>query len=265
MSQIPEYGGFLYFTCDEVNERCPVEATIYGDYFTLGACIFFVAAYSILLAVQSYFGWRLRSWGFVGCLAAGTVTEFIGYVGRTILAVNPWNFGAFVTQNLMLVLGPTIIAAGISVTFKHLVSWYGSQWSIIRPNHYPWIFVGTDVFSLLVQMAGGGVAAIATVKADQSLSELGNNLMLGGVCFQVVNMIFCGGLILTYAWRRRQEKSKSAHVRDNSAQDSLGLPCQNGFPAGFATTDEKTKLRAKRFVSALVIAYAVIIIRCIYR
>ncbi|KZL70538.1 sphingoid long-chain base transporter rsb1, partial [Colletotrichum tofieldiae] len=264
MSQ-EKYGGFLYFTCDEVNERCPVEATIYGDYFTQGACIFFVAAYGTLLAAQCYFGWRFRSWGFVFCLAAGAITEFIGYVGRTVLATNPWNFGAFVIQNLMLVVGPTIIAAAISVTFKHLVLWYGSQWSLVRPSLYPWIFVGTDVFSLLIQMAGGGVAAMATVKSDQSMSKVGNNMMLGGVCFQVVNMIFCGGLILTYAWRRRQNKTNSAYVRDDSARDSSGSSRQHNVLAGFGVSDEKTKLRAKWFVSALIVAYVVIIIRCVYR
>jgi RTA1 like protein len=260
-----EYEEPSYFNCDNVSERCPVELTIYGDYFTQGACIFFVAAYSILIIAQAYFGWRPKSWGFVSCLAVGAILEFMGYVGRTVLSSNPWNFGAFVIQNLMLVLGPTVVAAAISVTFKHLVIWYGSRWSLIRPKLYPWIFVGTDVVSLLIQMAGGGVAAMATGDTDPAMMNLGNNLMLAGVAFQLVNMIFCGGLILTYAWRRLQNKTKATFVRDDSAQESSDASEQMEGEARYATSDDATKLRTKRFVWALVAAYLAIIIRCIYR
>lgn len=256
-----EYEGPSYFNCDDVSERCPVELTIYGDYFTQGACIFFVVAYGLLLLAQAYLGWRLRSWGFVGCLAAGAILEFMGYVGRTVLSVNPWNFGAFVIQNLMLVLGPTVVAAAISVTFKHLVIWYGARWSLIRPKLYPWVFVGTDVVSLLIQMAGGGVAAMATGDADPTMMDIGNNLMLAGVAFQLGNMIFCGGLILTYAWRRRQNKTKQARLRDESSDGSDG----GETAARYATSDEAARLRTKRFVWALVAAYLAIIFRCIYR
>lgn len=254
-----------YFNCDEVNERCPVEATIFGDYFTQGACIFFVAAYGILLLAQGYFGWRLKSWGFVCSLAAGAVLEFVGYVGRTVLATNPWNFGAFVIQNLFLVLGPTVVAAAISVTFKHLVLYYGSQWSLIKPRLYPWIFVGTDVISLLIQMAGGGVAAMATGGEDPAMMDLGNNLMLAGVCFQVVNMVFCGGLILSYAWRRRQNKVKPGMLTDDSAQESSGASDQGFMPAAYTTSTYAEKQRTKWFVWALVTAYMAIIARCAYR
>ncbi|KAH6662430.1 RTA1-like protein [Plectosphaerella plurivora] len=257
-----EYENPSYFNCDNVSERCPVELTIYGDYFTQGACIFFVVAYGINLIAQGYFGWRLKSWGFVSCLAAGAILEFMGYVGRTVLSENPWNFGAFVIQNLMLVLGPTIVAAAISVTFKHLVIWYGSQWSLIRPKLYPWVFVGTDVVSLLVQMAGGGVAAMATGDTDPAMMNLGNNLMLAGVAFQLVNMVFCGGLILTYAWRRRQNKTKV--VFDSTQQGSDASETVD-TAARYATSDDAAKVRTKRFVWALAVAYLAIIFRCIYR
>lgn len=264
-----EYEHPSYFNCDDVSERCPVSETIYGDYFTQGACIFFVVAYGLALIVQGYHGWRLKAWGFVGSLAGASMLEFIGYVGRTVLSQNPWNFGAFVIQNLFLVLGPTVVAAAISVTFKHLVLYYGPQWSLIKPRLYPWIFVGTDVVSLLIQMAGGGLAAGSVGSTDTTMMDMGNNLMLAGVCFQVVNMVFCGGLMIMYMLRRRKALkngggsavTQTPGAADVSSESDGSLQPAPGAYKGTRPEDKKVRI----FIYAISVAYVAIIIRCIYR
>ena len=36
--------------CDHVSPECPVSATIYGDYFTLGATATYAALFALMLA-----------------------------------------------------------------------------------------------------------------------------------------------------------------------------------------------------------------------
>ncbi|KAF3349506.1 hypothetical protein VdG2_02352 [Verticillium dahliae VDG2] len=225
-SSTPDLEPPSYTTCDGVSDRCPVSATVYGDYFTTGACAFFVAAHALLLAAQVYLGWRSKAWSFAAYLALGTAFELMGYAARIAMSYNPWSYEGFVIQLLMLILGPTLVAAAISVTFKHLVLWHGPQWSFIRPRLYPWVFVGTDFFSIVIQAAGGGVSSVATDgdDPDQGLLDVGSGLLVAGVVFQVANMVFCGGLML--------------------------LP-----------KDPKVQ----KFIWAITGAYIAIIVRCIYR
>lgn len=78
-------------TCDSVSPACPVETTLYGDYFTLGACIVFIVWYGIALLLQVPFAWKSKAWSYAACLFVGTAFEFLGYIGRAIMSDNPWN------------------------------------------------------------------------------------------------------------------------------------------------------------------------------
>ncbi|KAM5350324.1 hypothetical protein ACJ41O_006829 [Fusarium nematophilum] len=254
----PDYEPPSYDTCsDGVSDRCPVEASLYGDYFNLGACVFFVVAHGIALIPQLWFGIRARTWSFTLWLAIGTIFEIMGYVGRVIMSSNPWVYNAFVIQLVMLILGPTLVAASISVTFKHLVLWYGREYSFMKPVLYPWVFVGTDFFSIVIQAAGGGVSSVATggEEPNQDLLDVGSGLLVAGVVFQMANMVFCGGLMLLYIWRRRRA-IKNGAARLHSSGGELAQP----GPGEKVTraSDKKTKT----FVYAITAAYVAIIIRC---
>lgn len=142
MSTDPQYSDIGFNTCDEVGPNCPVEATLYGDYFTLGACVFFCVFHGILILYQSGLAFKAKTWSFSAWLWCGTVLEFLGYLGRAIMTDNPWNYSAFILQLLALILGPTFVAAALSVTCKHIVLSYGQQYCILKPKVIPWLFVG---------------------------------------------------------------------------------------------------------------------------
>lgn len=268
-TQMPSFN-----TCTEVNELCPVEASLYGDYFNMGASVFFVVAFGLNAVAQSWLTYKSRAWSFGVYLAIGTLMEMLGYIGRAIMADNPWNFQGFFMQLLMLILGPTFVAAAISVTFKHLVLWYGPQYSFMKPALYPWIFVGTDFISILIQAVGGVVASMATEEEipDEAMLDLGNALLIAGVVFQVVNMVFCGGLMLVYFWRRRSAMKNEAAV-------AAAYPGGNGYASGYASSlDGSIREKAANpavsageekkvqiFIYAIIASYMFIIIRCIYR
>jgi hypothetical protein len=252
-----------YNTCDAVSDQCPVSATLYGDYFTKNAVIFFSAAYALLLALQVYYTWKSRAWSFAAWLGVGTIFELAGYVCRVVAANNPWNFLAFVIQLLTLMLGPTLIAAAISITFKHLVIHYGAQWSTIKPRWYPWLFVGSDVFSIIIQAAGCGLAAMATSGegGNSTVQDASSILLITGVSFQAVNMMVCGGLMLLYYRRRAKDQwqgrpDSSAELVYSTQEEARIRGDLNGIAAA---------RKLKIFVWCISVAFVAIIVRCIYR
>ncbi|ROT38266.1 RTA1-domain-containing protein [Sodiomyces alkalinus F11] len=261
-----EYEPPSYSTCDGVSPRCPVEFTVYGDYFTTGACAFFVAIYAVLLIAQSYLGYRSKAWSYISYLAIGTAFELMGYAARIALSYNPWNYPGFVVQLLMLILAPTLVAAAISITCKHLVVWYGPRWSFLRPSLYPWVFVGTDFMSILIQAVGGAVSAVASDSEDMAILDVGSGLLVAGVAFQLANMVFCGGLMVLYLLRRRRglkNGNGAERLGSSAADDSEGSGAESWAPYRKASPEMNRKV--EMFIYAVSVAYLAIIVRCIYR
>ena len=131
-------------------------------------------------------------------------------------------------------------AAAIYLTLKHVVLTIGSQYSRLPAKYYTWIFILCDLFSLILQGAGGGLAA--TADSDSSAST-GNNLMMAGIVFQVFTLLIFAILSGEYFYRalsRRNEWSQSV-------------------------VNLVSSMRFKLFVGSISTAFTVIFIRCVYR
>lgn len=76
--------------------------------------------------------------------------------------------------------------------------------------------------------------------------------MIGGVVFQVTNMLVCSGVMLAF-WRRYQRAAKKAAEHRNSeyTEDKA--------------RDPKVRGRFVWFVRAASFAFVAVLIRCIYR
>jgi hypothetical protein len=99
-----------------------------------------------------------------------------------------------------------------------------------------------DIFSILLQRAGGTVAS-AAVGTQQSMLDSGNHLMLAGMVFQVITLVVFGVLAGEYAfcvWRHKNELN----------------------PATFTL---RLSWMFRLLLGALVVAYTAILIRCVYR
>ena len=77
---------------------CPVELSIYGYRASLPFSTTVIALYALCMVVQIYFGWRYKTWGYMVAMLLGCVCEILGYVGRSLLWVNPWNYTGFTMQ-----------------------------------------------------------------------------------------------------------------------------------------------------------------------
>jgi len=154
---------------------------------------------------------------------------------------NPFDEAGFNIQICLLIISPAFLSAGIYITLKHIVINFGEEWSRLRPAWYTYIFITGDIISLVLQGSGGGTAA--TADPGSNLQDIGTNLMIAGVVFQVVILAFFGYFLVEYTirtYRRRNNLSDHSMILFN-----------------------KTSFRC--FVAAIVIAYLGILIRCIYR
>jgi len=87
-------------------------------------------------------------------------------------------------QSLTLLLAPALFAASIYMILARIILLTdGDSHSIIRLKWVTKLFVAGDVLSFLAQSAGGGL--LATAKTSDSV-KLGENIIVGGLCIQVV-------------------------------------------------------------------------------
>jgi hypothetical protein len=236
-----------YADCTAVSPLCPVKATTYGYYPNFGGNVFFTVFFGVLGALQIGYGIYFRTWTFMVALGAGALMEMAGYVGRVLMNSNPWNESAFKLQIVCLVLAPTFVAAGVYLTLKHIVLNLGPEHSKLKPRLFTWIFISCDIGSLILQAAGGGVAAAAG-KTNRKLLKAGDDIIIAGIAFQVATMAVCGLLGLNFFW--------------NVFRSGNGL-------VGEKTLDDPTPAisprRMKLVIIAEVFAYFSVLIRCIYR
>jgi hypothetical protein len=178
-----------YGYCTEVGPECPVSATTYGYYPNLSVNSFFIALFGLCLFAQLILGTTRRTWTFLGVVVVGCFGEAVGYIGRILMHHNPWSGAGFKTQICCLVLAPSFLAAGIYVTLKHLVIYCGPEHSRLKPRLYPWIFIGCDFGSIVLQAIGGGTAAAAGNRgANKKLLDAGDALIVAGIAFQVATV-----------------------------------------------------------------------------
>jgi hypothetical protein len=145
------------------------------------------------------------------------------------------------TQICCLIISPAFVAAGIYITLKHIVITFGESWSRLRPAWYTYIFICGDVISLTLQGAGGGLASAG--EPGSATQDVGTDLMIAGVIFQVVILAIFGFFLVEYALRthRRRNQLSAASVR---LFNSTPFRC---------------------FMFAVGVAYLGIFIRCVYR
>lgn len=246
--------------CTEVTPECPVSATIYGYEPNLPAdatiCVVFILL--IILQLGSICCFRVRTWSYMIPLIVGTAMEIAGYVGRLIMHQNPWNTIGTSLQLICLIVAPSFMAATISVTFKHIIVYCGAEYSLMRPRFIPLVMIGSDFLGIVIQFVGAGILAttISSDEPDQTRTDLGNDIIILGVAFQVFIMIGGGGFMTIY-WHRFR-KAQAAEP-ERLEMDPLVIDKQ------YRHSSRIEGLRFKQFCWGIILSFGTVFIRCIYR
>lgn len=164
----------------------------------------------------------------------------VGYVGRLMLSNDPFSDAGFKINVILLTIAPAFISAGIYVTLKKLVITFGTQYSRLPPNAYAYIFVSSDIVSIILQGAGGSISAVATKK---SFLDAGVDTMIAGLVSQVFTLTVFAVLCADFGIRCYK-------ARDRMASPQLVIASSKRF---------------RLFVVAIIIAFLCIFVRCCYR
>ncbi|KAI5367330.1 Putative RTA-like protein [Septoria linicola] len=231
--------------CTEVSAACPVEATLYAYRPNLPGNSILLAVFGLCTIAQILFGVRYKNVAFSTVVGIGCVGELIGYAGRIIMHYNPWHDNGFKIQICCLVLAPSFLAAGIYLTLKHIVLELGPEKSRLKPKLYTWIFITCDVFSILLQAAGGGIAASGT----GNLVNIGNSVIIAGIAFQVATMFVCLLLAADFAFALYRSRTYRDEAQEKALPHATSVP-RRGFHYYLGCTS---------------VAFLAIFIRSVYR
>lgn len=162
------------------------ERNLYGTDLNLAPnVIFFVIftlcfVYTTAMIVKSRYHW------FNITFFAGELLQFIGWLGRILAYGDTSNLNYYLMQYIGLTISPAFLMGGIYFLFAQLVVVHGREYSVLKPLWYSYLFVTSDVISLLIQSGGGAASSIATqINTDP---KPGTNAMTAGIAFQVAAM-----------------------------------------------------------------------------
>lgn len=237
-----------YATCTSVSPACPVEATTYGYAPNLAGNIVLLVVFGICTIAQFTLGIKNHIRAFTFAATVGCLGETLGYGGRLIMHQNPWSQTGFQMQIVCLILSPSFLAAGLYLTLKHLVIYYGPQYSKLKPVLYTWIFIGCDAVSIVTQAAGGGIAA----SHQANLVTIGDYVMVAGICIQVATMAACAVMGVDFALRLHRS-------RGNVSDEKTFVDEQENSDRGRAPKS------LRFFMSCMTLAFVTIFIRSVYR
>ncbi|KAL2064544.1 hypothetical protein VTL71DRAFT_3681 [Oculimacula yallundae] len=233
---------------DCTKETCTVEQSVYGYYPSAVASYIFIVVFGVSALAHVIQGVMTRSWSFMTVMAIGIVLEAIGYVGRVLMRDDPFSAAFIAIQLICITVAPTFIAAGIYLTLKHFIIVHGSQFSRLAPKWYTWIFITSDITSIIIQSIG------AILASNGSSTTTGNAIIVTGLSTQVLTLLIFGLMVLDVYLRIRTHSHQSQHATISPELDFTS-----------STKALRESRRFKILVASLVVAYAAILIRCIYR
>ncbi|KAL4736085.1 RTA1 like protein-domain-containing protein [Aspergillus similis] len=169
-------------------DTCPLSMASFEYIPKLWAQILFMAVFGLAFLVHLFLGIRYKTYTFMVAMALGLAGEVVGYGGRVSLHDNPFNDDAFLQYLVSLTIAPAFLTAAIYLTLSRIVVAYGERISYFKPRTYTITFITFDFIALLLQAVGGAIASTAD-DDDKDMSDLGINIMIAGLAWQVASLL----------------------------------------------------------------------------
>ncbi|KAI8682615.1 hypothetical protein NCS56_00384700 [Fusarium sp. Ph1] len=186
-------------------DLCPLEASLLRYRPSIPANAVFIAIFGLSGLVHAFQGYKFKTWGFMSSMLAGCILEIIGYVGRLIIYNNPFDFNGFLMQIICITVAPVFFSAAIYVLLSQVINFVDPSVSRFPAAYFYWVFIPSDVISLVLQAVGG---ALSSTGADRAAVKVGEHISLAGLIFQVVTLICFCTLFADYVARAARSPSK---------------------------------------------------------
>ncbi|ODV90245.1 hypothetical protein CANCADRAFT_24188 [Tortispora caseinolytica NRRL Y-17796] len=215
--------------------------------------------FGILTALHLVIGCYFFQWWFGTALVIGCALETTGYVARVVSHYHPWQINPFLIQIICLTIAPAFMMGGVYNIVGKIVVIYGQNLvSHFKPATYSYVFIALDIVCLILQGAGGGMAAVALQNYENI--DPGTNIMIAGIALQVAVMVlFMLVSLLIYFRIRKASKAGYYSAKPKNAPDVSSYKL---YPELLAHT---RKPFFKYFIIGTIIAVLFIFTRCVYR
>jgi hypothetical protein len=163
--------------------------------------VFAAAWFALFFVAHLYQTIRYRSWFFI-VFPVGLFFEIVGYIARSLSAKkNPYNLIYFILNYFFIVTAPVFLAAGIYTILSALIPRLGRKYSFLPPKVILWFFITSDVIATITQVAGAALIGVAS--SNRKDPTTANNILLGGLAYQVFSMGVYVILTVTFLFRAR--------------------------------------------------------------
>ncbi|KAI0310094.1 RTA1 like protein, partial [Amylostereum chailletii] len=195
-------------------------------------CALFVSLFGLSTLVHVVQAFYFRLWFLLPTAGIAGILEVIGWSARLWSSKNPLNDQPFLMQISTTIIAPTPLVAANFILLGRIISRLGPRYSRLSAR-----WCEFDIVALFVQAAGGGIASV-------SEPDLGGNIMLGGIIFQLVAIICYATLASEFLFR---------YIKDR--------------PIGRRDTDSRvpTTQRMKLMLAGMTLMTIFIFVRSIYR
>lgn len=167
---------------------------------------FFIIIFALLLLISVPLGIYRKTWGVAVGMFFGLVLEAVGYGGRIMAHANPFAFNPFLIYLICLTIAPAFLSAAIYLCGARIMVVYGISNARFKPRTYSLVFMFSDFVALVLQGAGGGIAATASGDSNQNKAQSGINIMIAGLAWQVVSLLIFAISCADFSIRVRKGK-----------------------------------------------------------
>ncbi|RGP76215.1 hypothetical protein FSPOR_338 [Fusarium sporotrichioides] len=178
---------------------------IYGYTPAFSLAVFAAAWFALFMVIHLFQTIRFRSWYFI-TFPVGLLFEIVGYIARSLSAKkDPYHLLYFILNYFFIVTAPVFLAAGVYTILSALIPRLGRRYSLAPPKFILWFFITSDVIATVVQVTGA--ALIGVRQSNREDPTVANNILLGGLAYQVFSISVFVILTATFLFRARREIS----------------------------------------------------------
>ncbi|CUA69523.1 Protoporphyrin uptake protein 1 [Saccharomyces cerevisiae S288c] [Rhizoctonia solani] len=161
----------------------------------------------------------------------GSTNYGAGLFLRLLVAEDMESVMKYATMNLMILLSPCAFIAGVYMLLGRLaIHLDATEYLLIRPNILTKVFVFSDIFTFLLQAAGGGMMT----GDNANMRNIGNKLFLVGLIAQLVSFLVYTLIFGVFVYRLWTLRRDEWNYRPEGILNhwlgliaAMGLSCQN--------------------------------------